>query len=86
MYEKHLLYAIAENQKYTQRKKIIEKYIMKKLLFIVKKINWMKTDFTFTDENFHKYKAYRDKKKIIKRWWGGDNFPGAIFLGQFSSG
>ena len=38
-------------------KKVIEKYRIKTLLFTVKKINWMKIDFTFTGENFHKNKT-----------------------------
>ena len=37
--------SFSENQKYTHKKK---KYGNKKFLFIVKKTNWMKKDFTYT--------------------------------------
>ena len=40
-------YVITDNQKYTHRKKVIEKYATKKQLLINKKIKWMKIDFTY---------------------------------------
>ena len=39
--------SFSENQKYTHMKKILEKYRIKKLLFIIKKTKWMKIDFTY---------------------------------------
>ena len=49
VYDKYYPYTIAENQKYTHRKKIIVKYRIKKSLLKIQTINWMKID-----ENFHK--------------------------------
>ena len=56
----------------------MEKYKIKKFLFIIKEINWVIIDFTY-ERKFPVKIKIRDEKKITK------NFTGQFSRGHFSS-
>ena len=83
---------MSENQKYAHRKKVMEKYKISKLLFIIKKNELNENRFFLRAEILIKIKI-RDKKKLTKkshgRQFSGRQFSwetifwGAIFQGVF---
>ena len=75
---------MSENQKYAHRKKVMEKYKISKLLFIIKKNELNENRFFLRAEILIKIKI-RDKKKLTKNLMGG-NFPGGNFPGRQFSG
>ena len=84
---------MSENQKYTQRKKIMGKYRVNKLLFIIKKwIEWK--EIFVTDENYHKNKNLKleiknSQKKLMEgevQFFRGQLSGGYFFGGHFSRG